>query len=601
MELKQVETDRELDELRATLCEANDFAYDVETNGLDWWCKEVFSVSFCIDEKVWLIYVKDFAYENLQMFLEAVFSDPDKQCFGHNIKFDRLHTMQTFNVWVKRKCHDTLLMAHLCDENRRNGLKPLMEQLFDTVPKEEEAIHAWLNEHFAKQKDWDYSAVPRELMTPYAATDTYFTWKLREKLWPTITEHFTSLYETDRKVLDILTRMEYRGLLIDIPYLQKLQSSYEEKLKTMQLDVFKTTGFEFNIGSDIELAEVLYKKLGLPCQKLTPKGVQSTDMEALSELIHPCIEPLLAYSENNHRLNNFIIPLQELSDANHRVHGSFSLTATRTGRFACSHPNLQNVPKNEDIKRAFVVDPGSSMWFWDHSQIEMVGFSMYSKDDKMMGALSRYEDLHRLAASEALGIPLSDVDKVFRAMGKGTNFAIIFGVGKKKLARYINGYMPQGSKLTDQEAWEFKQKYFVKFPSVKEFQYTVMNTVRTYREPWGNFVKNKWGRVRRIKPDKAYTGVNHLIQGWAADLMKASMVRIDEKFPGTNWRQNIHDAIRIDNNLPMKQQEEWAQEVGHCLTAWPQVPVPISCTIERSSTNWAEIEEIKYERKRLAE
>ncbi len=597
MNLKLVTDQEDLRHLQTKLMEAQTFAYDTETTGLDWWKCRVFSISFCIGEDVWLIYTDDFPQEQITEFLEKIFYDPYKECFGHNIKFDRLHTMQSFNVWIHRKCHDTLLMAHLCDENRKNGLKPLMESLLGIPPDEEEVIKSWLNEHFAKQSDWDYSQVPRELMTPYAAADTYCTWKVRENLWPIIQSHFASLYETDRKVLDILTRMEYKGLRLDIPYLQQLQPVYEMKLKELQSSIFKSTGFEFNIGSDIELAEVLYGKLKLPCKKLTIKGAQSTDMEALSELEHPCIAALLEYSEQNHRLNNFIIPLQELSDANHRIHGSFSLTATRTGRFACSHPNLQNMPKNEDIRRAFVVDQGGTMWFWDHSQIEMVGFSMYSKDPKMIGALKNGEDLHRLAASEALGIPLDQVDPANRAMGKGTNFAIIFGVGKAKLARYINGYMPKGQKLNDQAAWEFKQKYFIKFPTVKEFQYSVMNTVRQHREPWGNFVRNKFGRVRRLKPEKAYTGVNHLIQGWAADLMKASMVRIDDKFHNTDWRQNIHDSIRIDSTETPERQSEWAQEVAWELCNWPEVPVPISCSIDYSRTNWAEMKGVPYARK----
>jgi DNA polymerase I len=603
MNLHLITDINDLGNLQKKLCEAQTFAYDTETTGLDWWCKRIFSLSFCIDQDVWLIYVNDFihpidgSYSILSNFLGAIFEDEEKECFGHNIKFDRLHTMETFHVWIDRQCHDTLLMAHLCDENRKNGLKPLMESVLKMPITDESNVKAWLKDHFSKEADWDYSAVPREIMTPYASMDTYCTWKLREKLWPIIQQHFASLYETDRKVLDILTRMEYRGLLLDIPYLQELQPKYEQVILESQQNVFKSTGFEFNIGSDIELAEVLYSKLGLPCQKFTPKGQMSTDMEAINELQHPCVEHLLKWSEYSHSLNNFIKPLQELADDNHRVHGSFSLTSTRTGRFACSHPNLQNMPKNDDIRRGFIVDPGRTMWFWDHSQIEMVGFTMYSKDPKMTLALKTGVDLHRTVASEVLEMDPEKIDKAMRAMGKGTNFAIIFGVGKAKLARYINGYMPPERKLNNQEAFEFKQKYFIKFPSVKEFQYSVMNTVRATREPWGNFVKNKFGRVRRIKPEKAYTGVNHLIQGWAADLMKASMVRIDEKFPGTDWRQNIHDAIRIDNNIPFQQQLEWAQEIGYCLTDWPEVPVPISCTVDYSNTNWTELKSVPFTKK----
>ena len=592
MNINVLSTTRELEDLRAILEAAPRLAYDTETSHLDWWRGRVFLLIFTMADTVWLIYVDDFPPELLRDFLTRVLTNhPEHTLEGHNIKFDRLHTASTFNVWINRQCDDTLLMAHLCDENRKNGLKPLSEDLLGMPATEEAAVHQWLEDNFSKQADWDFSKVPRELMTPYAAGDGIRTWRVRDKLWPVIQEHFSALYEQDRKVLDILTRMEWKGLKIDIPYLQKLQPDYEAVIDTLKKKAYGIVGFEFNPASELEMIELLYHKLGLTCQKFTPKGQPSVDAEALNLLDHPVIEPLLDCSEKLHLLNNFIIPLQELADVNHRVHGTFSLTRTRTGRFACSHPNLQNMPKDNDIRRAFLADENETMWFFDQSQVEMWGFAFYSKDEKMTNALRNGVDLHAVTASETLDIPISEISKMQRAMGKGTNFAIIFGVGKAKLSRYINGYMPKGSKLNDQQAFEFKQKYFIKFPAIKDFQYSVMNAVRSTRAPWGHFVKNKFGRIRRINPDKAYTGVNHLIQGLAADMMKAAMIRIDEKFPGTDFKQNIHDALRLDTKeVDFKKQCEWAKEIGNCLTDWKELSdMPMGVTYEYSNTNWAEI------------
>lgn len=600
MKLVVISTEEELRSLMAKLREMEHFAYDTETTGLEWCRNEIFLLSFSDGETAWLVYDRDFERTLLLFFLGCIFEDPKKSIVGHNVKFDRHHTKKTYGVNISRRCEDTLIKAHLLDENRKNGLKPLMVSILGIEDHYEEAVHEWLKANCGAKDNWNFSLVPRDLMSPYAAMDTFATFKLDTVLEPLIKLHFSQTYEIDRKVSDILYRMEQNGVKVDIPYLQSLEITYNVEVNDLQKRIWKETGYEFNIDSDIELAEVLYGKLKLPCYRLTQKGAQSTDAEAVQALEHPCVPYLLEYSAKRHMLSNFIKPLQEKADTAGYVHGDYSLTTTKTGRFACSQPNMQNMPKDLALRRAFICDEGKGMWFWDLSQIEMVGFAMYSKDPKMMEALKNGTDLHTLAAAEALDIPINSVDKYARAMGKGTNFAIIFGVGKAKLARYINSYIPNKSKHLDADsALAFKQKYFYKFPSVRAFQTQVMDTVRTNREPWGNFVKNKFGRVRRLQPDKAYQGVNHLIQGWASYLEKAGMIRIDEKFPGTDWRQNIHDAIRIDNYLNADMLEEWVQEVGHCLTDWPDIPVPVSCTIEKSSTNWAEMEEVKYVPKKL--
>jgi len=600
MQIVEIKTEEELRSLMARLREMEHFAYDTETTGFDWWRTEIFALSLSEGTHSWVIYTSDFGKDLISYFLQCIFEDQTKTVVGHNIKFDRHHTKASFGVDIRRICHDTLIKAHLLDENRKNGLKALMISVLGIKDDYEGAVHVWLKTHCGAQENWNFSLVPRDLMSPYAALDAYSTYLLDRLLDDQIKQHFSQTYEIDRKVLDILYRMEQQGVKVDLSYLANQQERYEKMIKDIRTNIFLTTGYEFNIDSTVELAEVLYIKLGLPCTRLTRNGAQSTDAEAIQSLEHPSIPYLLNYADASHMLSNFIIPLQEKADKAGRIHADYSLTTTKTGRFACRNPNMQNMPKDLTLRKAFVCDEGKGMFFWDHSQIEMVGFAMYSKDPKMMEALRNGTDLHTLAASEALDIPISSVDKYSRALGKGTNFAIIFGVGKAKLSRYINSYINDKTKhLSADAAMAFKQKYFYKFPAVAGFQRQVIDTVRTTREPFGNFVRNKFGRVRRLSIDKAYQGVNHLIQGWAGYLMKSSMIRIDEKFPGTDWRQNVHDQIRIDNNLNSNMLKEWVNEVGDCLTDWPDIPVPVSCTIETSKTNWAEVEEIKYVPKRL--
>ena len=216
----------------------------------------------------------------------------------------------------------------------------------------------------------------------------------------------------------------------------------------------------------------------------------------------------------------------------------------------------------------------------------------YSKDERMVAALRQEIDLHTATAAEVFNVGLDQVTKMQRGAAKGLNFAMIFGVGDKRLARYLKGYLPE-QVVTDAMAAEWKQLYFKKFSGVRVFMRKVMDTIRLKRMVHGHHIQNSFGRVRRLLPSKAYTGINHLIQGWAADLCKASMVRVHEQL-GLTFRQNIHDAVRID--LPLKNGKhniELIKEVDKLLTDWPGVRVPIKTELEWFKDNWGNIQKLK--------
>lgn len=567
-------------------------AYDTETTGLRWYNSKVFMHSFATLDRTFTVRNTAVPERELVHFLRAILEDKKKIIVGQNLKFDRHHLKQTHGVEILGEIRDTMLMSHLMDENSLTGLKPRSEKVLGIKPDERDAVNDWLKEHIGANKDkWDFSLVPASIMDPYAGNDPWLCMKLEEHYWPGVQQHFKCVYETDMKVFDILYRMERNGMPVDLEYLKQYQAILEERLDLVDKKTFTAFGGPFEIDSPMEVAEVLYRKMKLPIPtvyvKDPTKGKQhdSTSDEYLNKIDHPVARGIQEHRGISKMLSTYVIPLQEQA-VNGIIHPDFGLTRTRTGRFSCSDPNVQNITKDIDLRRAFTVEPGEEMFFWDQSQIEMVGFAMYSRDPKMMEALKRGDDLHTVTGQEVLG--RKEITKEERAMGKGTNFAMIYGVGKAKLASYLSGYV--GRVVTDAEALQFKMKYMAAFPTVYSFQRLVMNTVQKHREPWGNFIKNKFGRVRRIDPTKAYTGVNHLIQGWAADMMKAAMVKIDEKYK-PKWRQNIHDAIRID--MPVGDNADFIRDVGRLITDFPDVGLPIKCTTERSTTNWAEVEEIK--------
>lgn len=585
MNTKVIKTVEELEKAKQVLINSPVVAYDTETTGLRWYKSKVFMHSFSNGDLNYAFRNKYFKEEELQNILKAVLQDKSKIILGQNIKFDRHHLRQTHGIEITAQMRDTMLMSHLMDENNSVALKPRVKATLGFDIGDKETVDIWLKENLGARDKWDFSLVPESIMDPYSGMDPYFCFKLNEYYWPSIQKNFSQLFETDMKVFDILYKMEFNGLPIDIPYLKNYQSILEQRIETNKQEAFKAFGIPFDIDSPMEVAEVLYKKMKLPVPKITEKGGNSTDDEALSQIDHPVARALQTHRGLSKLLTTYVLPLQEQC-VNGKIHPDYGLTRTKTGRFSCSDPNAQNFAKNEELRRAFTVDPGEEMIFWDQSQIEMVGCAMYSKDPKMTKALIDGADLHSMTAKEVLG--KSEVTKEERAMGKGCNFAMIYCVGKAKLARYLSEYV--GKVVTDQEAAIFKSKYLQAFPSIYNFQRLVIKTIESHREPWGNFIKNKFGRVRRIDPQKAYTGVNHLIQGWAADLMKASMVKIDEKFH-PKWRQNIHDAIRID--VPTGDNSAFIRDISNLLTNWPEIQLPINCTVERSTSNWAETEEIK--------
>ena len=591
MKLSLVDTVAKLNEMTLRLASLPLFAFDTETTGLDWTRNQVFMLSFSDGEIAWVVPRNKFTDKQIADSLKIMLREPRKQVIAHNIKFDAHHVMASFGVYMDRRWHDTLIMAHMLNENRSNRLKDLMVTELNMPADDEAKIHAWMKENQGAQSNWDFSKVPEDMMIPYSGMDTYACFKLFEKLKPQIDAHFQELYETDRDVLKILWKLEQNGVKVDAERLKAYVDDHEYQRVEALKNLFAEAKCEFNPDSPIELEKLFFTDLKLPIKFVTNKGKPSTNDDALLAMDHPVANLLRKYRKLSNGLN-YAKGLLDKQDSHGYVHGDYSMTKTKTGRFSCSEPNLQNVPKDVELRACFIADENYDMFYFDHSQIEMVGFAHYSKDPKMVAALKSGRDLHSLAASEIYGVPMDKVTKDQRAVGKGTNFSIIYGVGKRKLATYINGYMSSDNKLTDVEAQAFKERYFERFPSIPRFQHQAQDAVKTNRMPWGHYIKNQFGRVRRIQDPiaKAYTAVNHLIQGWAPDLMRKGMVKIEQNW-SPKWRQNVHDELRIDipKRLKIAERRDMIEAIVATLTNFPEVRVPVGCKIEWSATNWSEI------------
>ncbi len=598
MNWELVTTTAQLADAEAYLASRNRVFYDTETTGLRWWTSRVFMMSFSDGERTFVVPTRHHAHDRLVGFLTAVFANPNQEVCAQNWKFDAHQTWRTFGVNLCRnRVHDTMVAAFLLDENADHHLKPMLKAHLGMPIEESDAVRAWLEEHHGAQANWRFDQVPEDVIAPYAARDAFGGFRLLEHLEPLVKRDFAELYATEMGLLKVLVKMERAGVPVDPTVLEGLKVRYEAERAAAVAGISLTVdGRPIDLDSPQQVAHAVYEVLKLPVKRLTDKGVPSTDDWALEPLAAeaPFVASLLRYRAVNKLLTTYVEPMLEYRDAGNLVHADYSTTRARTGRFACGHPNLQNVIKDADFRRAFTYAPGTAGYYLDYGQVEARGMAHYSGDGLLRDAFRNEVDPYVAVAAEVFGVAIADVTALQRKAGKGIFLSTIYGVGKAKLRAYVQSYVGDARVVTEAEAESWKRRFFARFARVRSFIYDVQSTVKRDRPPFGHHVRNAYGRVRRLDPAKAYTGVNHLIQGWAADVMKAGMVRIDREL-GLTFRQNIHDAVRIDLPFAGEHPRELLRQVAHRLCDVPGCAVPLTVETEWSATSWADVQKLKLE------
>ncbi|MDP3793179.1 MAG: DNA polymerase I, partial [Candidatus Uhrbacteria bacterium] len=332
-------------------------------------------------------------------------------------------------------------------------------------------------------------------------------------------------------LIPILRDMEHHGILIDKPYLAELLQDMTTRRQTLEKKMMKLVGREFNPASPSQLAEVLFQDL-----KLASKGIKkgktafSTAASELEKLrgLHPIIELIEEHRELSKLLSTYVEVLPTLADARGRVHTTFNQAVTATGRLSSTEPNLQNIPARTEvgrqIRRAFIAEKGNVILSCDYSQIELRLVAALAKDEKMLAAFSRGEDIHAATAAAILGIPKDEVTKDQRRIAKAINFGLIFGQGPQGLSIAAD--------ISFVDAKKFIETYFEVYSGIKEY----MEQTKALAHRLG-YVETLFGR-RRYIPEINSTvpvvraaaeriAINMPIQGTAADLMKFAMIDID--------------------------------------------------------------------------
>lgn len=541
---------------------------DCETTGLDFINDKIVGLAHCTSKE-------DFNYRLIKDLsidaLHAAMNDPDKHFIFHNAKFD-LHFLQQLNCPIPKNVHDTSVICHLLNENKSSHLEDAVVRILG-VPKWKKELKEYVKKH-----NCTYADVPQDIMVPYSSKDALYTHLLFEATYPELEKNgMLALYNTEMELTNVLLDMENRGMLIDKEVMQNMSHSLGEQAADLEGQIFKYAGREFNILSDDEVAEILFGDLKLPNFGKSPKsGKYKTDKFTLEKINHPIGPLIIDYRLARKLKSTYCEGAINRIDSNDALHCDLKQIGARTGRYSCADPNLQNIPRGHDIRKGFICRPDYYNFYFDYSQMEYCLFAYFANAEEMKEAFRNKKDLHKTMAQKVHNkenISEEERDKI-----KTLNFGILYGMGTKSLAQKL--------KVTKGEAWKTMEMYNVMFPTMKKFSRYLMNKITKE-----GYVRNPFGRVRRLKPEESYKGVNALIQGTCADILKRAMIKVHKLLKGTKSHLLlcIHDELQVEIH---KSELHLVPEIEKCMTDFPQFDVSLNVDVKWTKTNWND--KIKY-------
>ncbi len=509
--------------------------------------------------------------------------------WGHNLKYDII-VLKWQGLKVDGIDRDSMLLSYLLNPGRRqHNLDDIaLEQLgYKKTPYSEIASKG--------RKSLTLDMVDMEKVGRYSCEDADIALRLCELLYPRIVdEGLEKLYrEIELPLIEVLADMEMAGVKVDAEKLHRFSQELAESLHKIEERIFKIIGFRFNLNSPKQLAEVLYEKLNLPVIKKTKKTKgYSTDTEVLQELAnyHEVPALVLEYRQLAKLKSTYVDALPQLiNPRTGRIHTSYNQTVTATGRLSSSDPNLQNIPVRGDlgkrIREAFIAEDGYLLVSADYSQIELRVLAHLSKDPNLIEAFRRGEDIHTKTANEVFGsLDIPPDEK--RRKAKIINFSIIYGTSAYSLSKELG--------VSTHEAKEFIERYFQKYPKVREFLDKTIEEARSR-----GYVTTLFGRKRYIpellNPNKNIQAageriaVNTPIQGTAADLMKKAMIEVWREIQKQGFDAKM--IIQVHDELVFEVKEEQADQlmkmVKERMEGVMKLEVPLVVDIA-CGKNWAE-------------
>jgi len=593
-----------VDKIRNAFKELKESIYvsmDIEAEGLDYFTDKI--ISFAFSHKLYTSYFIPTPYSPFNCFTEDVWNkevipllkelleDPNIRIIVHNESYETLFMKGNLNIDLQ-VYFDTLLAHHLLDENSQHGLKRLSIRYPDIAGYE-----------VGINRGKIYELPPEELMK-YNCIDADVTFRLYLEFKDELRKEeldnlFFNLVMPLRRVL---SKMEYRGIRIDIPYLNKLEQEWNQQLKEIENKIFELVGKELNIHSTKQLSTLLFNDLKLPIINHTAKGNPSTNDATLQELTKYSEIPklLLKYRKISKMLSTYVTGLKErINKVTNKVHTDYLVYGTHTGRLSSRDPNLQNIPRGDDefglaVKRAFVPLPDWLMVSMDYSQLEYRIMLNYAQDYDIIKEVSEGKDIHRVIASEVFKKPMDQITDKERVIAKTIVFGLIYGRGPRSLAETLN--------ISLTEAYKFIDSFFKKHKKIKDWMDKQCEIVKKEKK-----VKSLFGRIRRlysidsidqgIAAKAERQAINFPIQSTASDITSSTLVRLWNRFIEEGYQARpiliIHDSITCE--CPKEEVERVKEIMVEEATQkqFPGINIPLEVKV-KVLLNWAdEIKEMK--------
>lgn len=521
--------------------------------------------------------------------LAPLLEDPAVEKIAHNTKFD-MHMLANAGVKIVGRLHDTVVLTKLTDENRKSfKLRDLAAHYDKGI-----TIYEYMVDNYKQlNKVHDYRLIPRELLSEYANADVWNCFLTFVNEYPRlIKDELTNLYDNECELMIVLYAMERYGMKIDASYEAPLKADLQKLADDAESAIYEEAGEMFNINSTKQLYDVLMK-LNVDSRLIgrTDKGNPKLDKDALANLAEnhnvSIVQKILEFRKYDKLLTTYAYGIYEQRDAEDRVHGSINQTEATTGRMSITKPALQTLPKKDKrIRRAFIPDNGYTMWFMDLDQVEYRLFAHYAKASSLLDAIANGYDVHAATAATIFHKDVHEFVKLVEAgdeeataarqKGKTINFALIYGVGISHLGELLN--------VSETEATNLRATYFANLPEARTFINTVQEVIKVR-----GYVKNFYGRRRRLDTDDCYKAPNALIQGCAADYIKHKIVDMYKYIMynhlKTHMTNIVHDEIVININ---DNEKEHVPVLRWLMSDFKTFRCPITAGAEYGEPSWGQ-------------
>lgn len=522
--------------------------------------------------------------------LRPLLNDPGVLKIGQNIKYD-LHVLERRGISVT-PIDDTMVLSYVLDGGTHGHGMDELARLFlghDTIP--------YADVCGSGKNQITFDKVPLDKALAYAAEDADITLRLHRLLRQRLLdEHMLTVYEEmERPLIPVLTAMEREGILVDTTLLRDLSADFEGRMKELEEDIHTLAGEAFNVNSPGQLGTILFEKMALPGGKKSGKtGAWGTGADVLEDLAaqgHDLPQKILDYRQLAKLKSTYTDALiSQISPRDHRVHTSFSMTTTTTGRLSSSEPNLQNIPVRTEegrrIRRAFVAPPGKVLISADYSQIELRLVAHVARIEGLKEAFHHGVDIHAMTASQVFGIPLEGMDPMIRRRAKAINFGIIYGISAFGLARQLN--IPQS------EAKRYIEAYFARYPEILIYMEETKERARRFGHvttPFGRkcFTPGILDKNAAKRNFAERAAINAPIQGGAADIIKRAMTHLPAALSAAGLSARL--LLQVHDELILEASDGETEKTARVLktvmekAAVLDVPLVVDVGVGK---NWAE-------------